>query len=995
MVAIPDQLPLDPSAGATPSGASVAPTDFGLGQAAGEADRVAAMSRRTAALQIRAQAQADKQAAMPTYLKVQAANEADYQAAVASGAAGQPGFVGSQYDNAMERVDRAASSPDLTPGQQSELRAMGVQHANALATAAASAHAAALAQPIADLYKAQQTSQIADGLTSFAGGFEPAFTDLKNNYVAGAPDLVPATAALFDSHAQAAVAAAPAAVQPQLQQQFAGMRAKYLGDALDTQIAHGQTAITQGFTKQLNVAADTVASNPASYDNAMNVQLPAAVAALPAGLREAATNDWGATLATARVKALIAAGDAGAATSELNAGKYDAYLIPKEKEALLSEADAAGRDTAPRSLDQATAQLNVKQKADAEITGILTTGKGADLTPDELKTMSYTEQAAYLARRTQAQQAFAAAGSVRDMPLNSLQALAHGAGPDPTDPDYATKLPLWQLQQKLAQDEITNRTNNPGGWAWASNGKGAAVKGDASGVAVDRGAALRAMWGNVQSATGAAQQSAAMGYAGTMLMAQYGAGVPATARQIVPSDQAEAMAASINDAPPEGKLAAMQQVSGLLRAMPPVMRLPDGSLASPQTILRDQLLAAHLNPVWVSALVDYGGNPAALGRFVAATNDPTLKAPLPGTGQATLERDVRAALAPELKASAPLPGAQALNQARIDRTVLVARSLMAAGSDAGSAAQAAAKDLTGGRRYVDTWSIPASIAGGSQTAWGAGDKPMLTDGAGLVRAGAATILRELTANRGANLYIPPGNPAYSAAVAANARWVTAPDNSGLTLMTPKTDGTWQQVADKWGRPVSATWNDLSAQGRGGAPSPFTPPPAALQGPSGPLPAFSKQSAFNALARSIETQESGGRSGLISDQGAYGVMQVLPSTAASYAQRLTGAPLDSNRLLHDDAYNRQIGRQILADGVNHYGATPGGLVLSLADYFEGRGNVEGYTDNKGYHPGLLQRLGDPRQPGTSIDQWVAHLPPKGQAYVQRTLPRAVAYLATGQ
>ena len=88
--------------------------------------------------------------------------------------------------------------------------------------------------------------------------------------------------------------------------------------------------------------------------------------------------------------------------------------------------------------------------------------------------------------------------------------------------------------------------------------------------------------------------------------------------------------------------------------------------------------------------------------------------------------------------------------------------------------------------------------------------------------------------------------------------------------------------------------------------------------------------FDALASRIEQVESGGRQDAISEDGAVGVMQVMPGTAPE-AAALAGVPFDEARYRTDPEYNRQLGRAYLAEMLNRFG---GDVELAVAAYNAG-------------------------------------------------------------
>lgn len=499
-----------------------------------------------------------------------------------------------------------------------------------------------------------------------------------------------------------------------------------------------------------------------------------------------------------------------------------------------------------------------------------------------------------------------------------------------------------------------------------------------------------------------------------MLGAQQQAGIQASSRTLVPEATAAALAASVTAAPPEGKMKAMQDLSGLLGALPAVVKLPDGSYANPRSILAKQLLSAHVSPIELVAVSDFGaaGDLNKLGLAVAAINNPTLKTPLPGKGDQQLKTQIAGQLAPYATTIAPLEGVGPLSQARLDLAYNMARQKMATGGESlTNAAASSVKAWTDGYVIDGTVRVPTSAVPnvGLTVPHPVGLNPnnvdLVTDGAGLLRLGRLSLATQLLGSNGANLYAPsqlPGTPgnqrkAYAAALNKWGRWVTTPDERGVTFMGPNPDGTWYQVADRFGRAVTASWQQLQGYAQGHGAAPFAPPPGSATAPDGaPVPAFTKQAGFSALQQAVEQVESRGRTGLVSPAGAMGVMQVLPKSAGPIAQQLYGQPLDLHRLQYDDAYNRAIGTRILADNVNHYGATPGGLALATADYHAGRGNIEGYTDAKGYHPGMIAQFGDPRS-NVSIPDWTGRIKathPATSAYVGTLVPAALHALSAG-
>ena len=985
MPALPDSLDLSPSDGAMQAAAPIATTDFGLGNAAETLHGVAMMQKRTDALQIRVQAQKDRQAAQPDVLNFQ--NKVEDQFAADAGKwNGQPGFASDQIAKATAMRDTLAADPFMTPGVRSEFLTAANNHIAAFGQQAIAHERNVIMQNTADDQAVTMNAAKTQLLTTFA----PAKQSLLDNFDGSQKGLTDHTLAAFDAAAAPALAAAPPQLQPKLQAEFSAMRVQEAAGAAALE-QHGQDAfILKQSTDQAGALINSIVSNPAAYDSVVSNGLPSIIAALPAGVagmkKDLARGLMG-EAAAAQVHGWLNQGSAQLARAALNDGRYDQLLDPKTKESLLTEVDAAARANAPKTLDQALAQDDVRRRAQLSLEALSTTGSdGGLLRPGELGALSLEEQAKYLTGANQARKLFAVGGAVRDMSSTDLMAAAHGV-PDPTAPDYEARL----MMQKPAADELARRQSDAGSWAWNLNGpktaKGVGAAGGAG--SADRGQQLQQQWQSVLAMPeGPARAQAAASYASAMLGSQAGVGIGAGARAIVPKAVAGSLAANVINAPPEAKLKALTDLAGVFRALPAALTLADGSIVSPRQLLARQMEGQHVPGVMMTALGDLSDRPGALASAVAAINDPTVTKP--GPNDKALQTQVHAAMAPYLASVAPLDGSTAVAQNRIDLAVKMARREMASGASAGTAAADAAKAWTSGYQMVGGMRVPVSaLQPGVFTAMGRATMlPYPTDSAGLIKNGTDSLTAELTANKGANIYAAPGVDRQHLAswVAQHGQWTTSADDSGATLMVPRADGSWYAAADKWGRPIHATWNQLTDQSQNrGAPF-FAPPPSQPAAAGQPLPAFSRNQALGAVNQAVETVESHGRTGLVSPQGAMGVMQVLPTSAAPVAQRLFGAPLDVHRLQWDDDYNRKIGQQILADAINRRGPSAGGLALAISDYHAGPGNTDA----------MIQRYGDPRQ-GVSIDAWqkaIAATHPHTSAYVGQVLPQAFHYLTAG-
>ncbi len=141
-------------------------------------------------------------------------------------------------------------------------------------------------------------------------------------------------------------------------------------------------------------------------------------------------------------------------------------------------------------------------------------------------------------------------------------------------------------------------------------------------------------------------------------------------------------------------------------------------------------------------------------------------------------------------------------------------------------------------------------------------------------------------------------------------------------------------------------------------------------PSAGVPAFLPlaHSADLASIYAVARQESEFVWRAASGAGAKGLMQILPSTAASTARR-AGVPYDYARLLVDPAFNTQLGAAFLGQVMEDVG---GSRAMAFAAYNAGPGRVAQW----------VAAYGDPRNGADPVD-WVERIPfDETRDYVQR-------------
>ena len=145
----------------------------------------------------------------------------------------------------------------------------------------------------------------------------------------------------------------------------------------------------------------------------------------------------------------------------------------------------------------------------------------------------------------------------------------------------------------------------------------------------------------------------------------------------------------------------------------------------------------------------------------------------------------------------------------------------------------------------------------------------------------------------------------------------------------------------------------------------------------PAPADGAESA---LVNAITRQESNFDMTAVSSANARGLMQLLPSTAASVARRL-GIPHNVGMLTTNAPHNMRLGSAYINDMLARYG---GAMPLAAGAYNAGPGRVDEW----------LGTYGDPRQPGgIDVRDWIEMIPfAETRNYVQRVVENVVVYRA---
>lgn len=144
-----------------------------------------------------------------------------------------------------------------------------------------------------------------------------------------------------------------------------------------------------------------------------------------------------------------------------------------------------------------------------------------------------------------------------------------------------------------------------------------------------------------------------------------------------------------------------------------------------------------------------------------------------------------------------------------------------------------------------------------------------------------------------------------------------------------------------------------------------------------LPSLPLAKPERALVHAIIHRESMFDTKAVSHAGARGMMQLMPATAKSMAQK-TKRAYKFEKLTDDPVYNVLLGSTYLQQLINNYN---GYYPMAIAAYNAGPGNVAKW----------VKQFGDPRKGDMDVIDWVEHIPIyETRNYVQRVMESYFIY-----
>lgn len=787
-----------PQGAARPSQAAVRPTDLGLGQVARSMEEWAGEVEQTKALELEVERGQAEEAIRPIAERLQGEVETEFATEGAAYDGAEPGFARRQMTRLTERLQGFGDDLPLTSTERdaltretSQLRERVGQRAIALES---QKRGAVVAEGIAAREAVETGRLMAGYMARMAEGRQA----LDQAYDGSQADYAGQVAALHDTAAAEAIAAAPDHLQARLTQSLAGQRLQLLGSAMDVEQRGEQAYVVGQARTAFDTTLNAVLTAPSMYETAVG-GLDPLLAGLPANLRPAERARMLDGLTDAYVGALIRDGEEDQAITLLNGGTLDTRLRPETKDRLLTLA-VRKRDE-PDATDMLAA-LQADQLMDDNLASLAATGEaipGAD--PATLAgLLSPADLARYTLGIETAKRTHAATPGFGGMTEAEIAAHVAALEPEPGAPGYAEAQQRWSLAQRQAAAEIKAREDDPAAWA------------------LQTAPALRDSLAGLGEGDARARRMAAANYAAGQMTLQAEAGIPEAERRVLSKTAAaEIVARAEGDADPANGL---RGLAAVLEAFEP----PTGASAAQ---MRDafanrnrviaELKAGGGDAGDLAAAMDLGNDPVRLGRYVAATRGEALDK-LEGRDKTELERVVDRQLATYLASFAGAPASRELTEGRRLMAQRLAAERMANGAPGAAAAREAVEVVAGRYAFVGPtgWRMPAAMAARRDPESG-------TTQQRTAEVGASRLLGALTVNDGSGLYTPADNGRgltdeqrrrrYADTVRASGRWFATADDGGLVMMTPDLDGGWTPALNGEGRPIAYSWGQLVNAGR--------------------------------------------------------------------------------------------------------------------------------------------------------------------------------------
>lgn len=266
---------------------------------------------------------------------------------------------------------------------------------------------------IAEQRRAVKAANISGGVLEFQDLYSQAYEALTNEYDGSSRDFADRAGKLADEAMAKALENVAEADRPDFQARIAGMRPSLQAQALAYEQNKSQAYVVDKVKTARERTLNSVIGNPEAFALA-DANAEALLDGLPKAIRPAMLKEYRGDLAAGRVQGLILRGDISTATEELESGRYDDVLDPRQKLQLveavktrsarlagdLIEALRYGDDVDPEALQRAakdSGDPGLAAKADFALTvGALEGEALGSLGGGSAKTKGFAEAATFV-----------------------------------------------------------------------------------------------------------------------------------------------------------------------------------------------------------------------------------------------------------------------------------------------------------------------------------------------------------------------------------------------------------------------------------------------------------------------------------------------------------------------------------------------------------------------------------------------------------------------
>lgn len=477
-----------------------------------------------------------------------------------------------------------------------------------------------------------------------------------------------------------------------------------------------------------------------------------------------------------------------AAKSELLSGQHDGYLEPSDKQRLLTglsnEIDRRNREAEARrreaeGIQNAIRSVSLQREMEDDLASRSTTGKPGAVNMQEVARVFGERRVTEFAQaQKDADKLFGVVGDFGSMSPAAINERLGKLRPAPGAKDFAANSKLLETALRVRDEEFKRRAEDPAGAAM-------------------RNGEVSARW--AAWASNPADAKARAAYVAATTHQQGLLGVPGGRQRLLPAEVAGGIADRLTGASAAERPGEMRRIVSELSAM----WGDDAGAAIAQ-------VAEASKSDELKALAPLAQRPGALAKIAGALAEKDPGDAVNAQARKTIKSRVQSQLAPLQRSLRNSPGGGEVIRSISEAAERAAVIDAAGGRNADAAAREAAA------AYLDQFQFSGDVR--APKTWRG--RPLNLRAA---QSGAHAVLWDLW--NGDKLSLPVGDPrlkgeaakeAQRQYVASALRWISAVDDSGLVL----TDERGVAVADKSGKPVRASWDELL---KANAATPITPP----------------------------------------------------------------------------------------------------------------------------------------------------------------------------